>query len=192
MTRSIIIKKGDKELYRKEVSIFAPEVTIDIKEGTTLNGEQTIKWNGRDEDGDELTYSVWYYGDGEPVCIANQTKESSCKMKCDELPGCEFAAILVEVNDGFLIGSEFSNDFMVEYKKPIILTDNSKMEEFKITEYISLQIDAYDLQSGWNKDLDIAWTDENGEELSWDYVLEISPYSYEPGEHQITLTVSNW
>lgn len=192
MTRNIVVKKGDQVLYRQEVSIFEPEVTVDIEEGITLNGEHTIKWNGTDEDGDELTYSVWYYGDGDPVCLVNRTKETSCKVNFDELPGSDMAWIEVEANDGFLVTNEWSSNFIVDYKAPIILTDNVKVELFKLTDYITLEVDAYDLQCGWNSDLDFVWTDEEGEEICWDYILEIAPYSYEPGEHQFTLTVSNW
>ena len=84
------------------------------KGGESLGESLTVTWQGRDEDGDELTYRVLYSQDGGTSwqTLAVHWPESSYTVEIERLPGSSQGRFRVIAHDGVHTGQDDSDEYV--------------------------------------------------------------------------------
>jgi hypothetical protein len=193
-TARIVILQDEKELAARVVSPHAPKFSdLTFAGGQKVTGKQTLSWKVMDEDGDPLTYSVWYSRDAGRawIPIAANLNINSVTIDFDQLPGAAEARLQVHASDG-VNTSQLTTEksFSVPSKGPQITIsgpkDGATINEGQ--EY-ALQASAFSYEHGAITDSKaFVWQDKAGKSLAigpW-IVLRLSP-----GEHTINLTVTD-
>ncbi|MDR2035876.1 MAG: hypothetical protein LBP91_04300 [Coriobacteriales bacterium] len=189
---TIKIMKGMKVVYSMPVSANAPEVAfVGIEENQLFSGTAEISWTGSDADGDTLYYELWYcYGDDEYLSLAADITETSYLVDFDSLPGTQKGYFYLYATDGVNTAETYTNWIQVDFRPPEIITTQTEITEYRITDEIYLSVDIYDAQDGWLYSDEVVWTLDNREFMTGS-ILWVYPYELTPGEHTFTLTATN-
>jgi hypothetical protein len=194
-TAAFNIMKGTDLLKAVKVSPNAPEVTILApKEGEKLDGKYTIKWDGKDKDGDKLLYTVEYSDNGNDwVALANEISATSWEDDFATIPGGDkpTGRIKITATDGINATEVTSGLFSVPPKAPEVFIDEPQKEvTIKAGEEIALAGSAYDLQDEWlSDDTSLAWSSDVQGDLGGGELLYVD--NLKVGKHTITLKATN-
>ncbi len=192
----IVLKKGTAELAVQTVSANAPTVTLDSPNGGenwAADSPYTVTWTGNDLDGDTITYTLEYSGDGgstwEPVGLP--TTDTLATVTASTLRGSSNALMRVMATDGVNTTSDESDaPFTVERKPPqafILLAER----QLTITpgDSLILQGSAYDLEDGVIDGASMDWaSDIEGGLGTGEMILSALTT---PGMHFITLDATD-
>jgi len=190
----VVVKDPEGNIVaERSVSANAPEVTLIHPNGGEMwpaTGRQTIIWNGRDADGDVLTYAVQYSQDGGMTwrTIASELTEPQFEVDVSNLPGSEKAKVRVIATDGVNTSRDTSDaTFTVEPKPPFVLIlapENDFL--FPVGQRIRLEGTASDLEDGVLPDSALQWSSDKDGPLGAGRILDLNRLS--PGLHTITLS----
>ncbi len=190
-TSRIVISKGGKELASRSVSANAPQVTIGFPNGgETLQGQTVIvTWQGRDADGDQLSYSLLYSPDAGQTwqTIDVRIKESSYPVNLGELPGSDRALFRVIATDGVNTSMDDSNGtFRVPTKAPQArIISPADKESFSTIQTVVFVGEAFDREDGNLDGTALQWSSDNQGALGTG--RSIAATDLQPGLHTITL-----
>jgi uncharacterized repeat protein (TIGR02543 family) len=196
--RFILLDQNNTILAEYAVSSHAPAVdniSLAIPSDQSLEGIQTITWEGADEDGDGLFYTIEYTPDGlDWVLLAFNITGRQWTQDFDLLPGGETAQIRVTASDG--VNSSLpavSSVFQVPTKGPEVYIEAPESGSSFSTAIggVVLQGSAFDPQDGRIfDDNQLVWTSDRV-----DSAIGYGPSVYTDilgeGEHKITLTACN-
>ncbi|MBI5034080.1 MAG: hypothetical protein HZB51_26465 [Chloroflexi bacterium] len=194
-TAAFNILKGTELLKAVKVSPNAPEVTILApKESEKIDGKYTIKWDGKDKDGDKLAYTVEYSDNGEDwITLASEISATTWEDDFATIPGGEkpTGRIKITATDGINATEVTSGLFSVPPKAPEVFIDEPEKEiTIKAGEEIALSGEAYDLQDEWIvDDAALVWSSDLQGELGGGELLYID--NLKVGKHIITLKATN-
>ena len=191
----IVIKKGNKDIYSREVSKHAPKVAFtDQTENEELANITVISWEATDEDGDELYFKLWYSPDGiKSHLLATDIQERSFKLDMSKYPGTESGYFTIYATDGVRTTEAKSANIRVLFNAPQILTDQKEVPKVKVTEEIYFKTKVYDAQDGWLSGDDVEWflDGDMSDSVSVTNALQTRPYQLEPGLHTFTCIATN-
>jgi len=187
----IVIRKGDREIYSTNVSQTAPQVSFTgISDGQDLGDRFTLAWEVSGGAAG-LHYEIWYCpADGELHHVASNVTERSYQVDLSGYPGTDRGYFVIYATDGVLTGENRSPWIRVPHKAPVIMTGQTGIAEFRVTDEVRLYTRIYDLQDGWLNSSDAVWM-LDGEEYSPHSGLWIWPYRFAPGEYTFTLVATN-
>jgi hypothetical protein len=188
-----VITKDGQEFYRLEKSANAPTVTVDQPgSGNLVDGATTVTWSAADEDGDTLTYNVYYSPDGGASwqLIGLGWNSSSIPMDGSLLPGSDHALIRVVASDGLNIGQADSPSFVVPKHPPVItiLPPDQDSEPWITGHPNLLAATADDIEDGLLSPEAYQWSSDIDGVLGQGNALYVA---LSEGKHTITVTVTD-
>jgi len=190
----VVIQKGNKEVYTREVSKNTPKVAFTgLSEGQALSNNTTFTWEGSDADGDSLTYEIWYYlAIDELYLVAAGLTGTSYTADLTSYPGSDQGWFKILASDGVRTGISDSPKVSVPYKAPDILNNIPDGTQFKVTDMIEIQGKVRDAQDGWLVEEGYEWfIDGKPFETYGIFYFFQYPYMLTPGNHTITMKVTN-
>lgn len=207
-TARIALRKGDQTIGVRQVSANVPQVTL-LKPvgGETWTGQQEVRWQGIDADGDKLTYVIMYSMDGgaswEP--IRANLSDTSTMVNADNLPGSTQAKIRVIATDGVRSNHADSGILTVPSKEPRVqVTEPAAVRgtgaatasalpgsvwEYRFPYGIVLSAEAEDVEDGPLSGDSVVWTSSLDGTLGTGVELVVGELS--PGQHQITVRATD-
>jgi hypothetical protein len=123
------------------------------------SGNYEIIWSGHDQDGDSLTYNVYYSTDtlSWQLLLAG-TRDTSVIYDFSLLPGALFGYIKVEASDGFNSAYAISNGFEMNNHAPIInINSPADNAVYSQNSLIILSGFGIDVEDGELPDAVLAW-----------------------------------
>ena len=190
----VVIQKGDKEIYTKELSANTPEVAFKgLKEGQKLTNNETLSWEASDADGDELTFQIWYCrGEDEEYLVASNITGRSLDVDLTDYPGSDASWFRILASDGARTGMAESPKVDVPFRAPDILNNIPEGKQFKVTEMVEIQGKVYDAQDGWLWNEGYEWRVDGMRFNNYgNFYFWHPPYMLSPGMHTITLKATN-
>jgi hypothetical protein len=190
-TSRIVISKEGKELASRTVTANAPQVTVGYPNGgETLQGQQaTVTWQGRDADGDRLSYSLLYSADAGQTwqTIDVRIEESRYAVNLGELPGSDRALFRVIATDGVNTSMDDSNGaFRVPLKAPQArIISPGDRSSFSTIQTIVFVGEAFDREDGNLDGVALQWRSDKQGALGSG--RSIAATGLMPGLHTITL-----
>jgi hypothetical protein len=147
----IVIMKDDQEIYSRDVSKHAPEVSFTgLEEDQFIQDQITVTWEASDADGDELYFELWYcVSDSEYYLLASDIKEKSFNADLEGYPGGAGVYFYIYATDGVRTAEARSPVVNAKYTAPQILTEQKDIPKIKVTEEIYFPTKIYDAQDGW-------------------------------------------
>jgi len=192
---TVIIHKGEQEVYAKTLSANTPTVAFTgLIDRQILTNDVTFTWEASDADGDDLTFQIWYYrGEDEMYLVATDLTGTSYDADLTDYPGGERVWFVIRATDGVRTGTGESPKVSVPYKAPDILNIIPEGKQFKVTDMIEIQGKVYDAQDGWLWNIGFQWFVDGRKFWSGyeGYMFYHSPYMLAPGMHTITMKVTN-
>ena len=188
------VTAGSSELASRQVSSHRPTVTVISPNGSeswSANGTHTIRWSASDQDGDSLSFSVFFSYDGTNwVPLASGIQDTQVNIDLVELGGGSAAKVKVEVTDGINTGSDESDGtFSVAPKAPwAVILSPQQGTVIPTGHAILLQGNALSLEDGTLGDAAYRWSSNRDGSLGTGASL-LAVLS--PGAHTITLTTMN-
>lgn len=122
-TVKIVMKSGDVILGEKIRSNNAPVVTVLYPSGGNYVTDSTeVYWQGTDQDGDELRYTLQYSNDDGQSWRMIDTGITATNMTLDlsGFPGGQNCMVKVVASDGFNTGEHVSGSFQVANNEPYV------------------------------------------------------------------------
>jgi len=103
-TAAVALVHGDRTVTSLSRSLNSPQVTFtEPAAGGTYRGDLTVAWTGQDADGDTLTYTLLFSGDGgetwQPLLV--DATETRFTLPTAQVPNGPQARLRVVANDGF-------------------------------------------------------------------------------------------
>jgi len=193
-TAKIVMTKGGAEIYSVNVSSAAPDVSFTgLSENQMLGDNVTLTWSATGQT-NELYFEIWYCpAEGELYNVASNVTGRSFTADLSTFPGTNGGYFRIYATDGVITGEAVSPTIRVPFKAPIVIFDTDEILEYRITEEIWLNVDAYDLQDGWlwgAGDGSLVWSFEGREYLD-SGMLWVWPYQLSPGLNTFTCTATN-
>jgi hypothetical protein len=194
-TAAFKIMQGDKVLKIVPVTPNAPEVNLIAPQaGETISSTYTIKWEGKDKDGDKLYYAVEYSDNGEDwVTLAVDIAATEWTDDFSTIPGSDqpVGRIKITATDGINATEATSALFSVPPQAPeVFIEEPEKDITIQAGEEIALSGAAYDLQDEWiYEDTQLVWSSDLQGELGGGELLYVD--NLKPGKHTITLKATN-
>ena len=194
-TAAFRILKGDTVLKVIPVSPHAPEVEILApKANETIAGAYTIRWTGRDQNGDPLRYTVDYSDNGEDwLTLADEITGTEWTEDFTEIAGSRemTGRIRVTATDGVNATEVTSALFGVPPKAPEVFIEEPANDAiFEPGDQVAFSGGAYDLQDEWlTEDEELVWSSDLQGELGRGEILTVD--DLKPGKHTITLKGTN-
>ena len=113
--------QGSTRLAEQVVSPHVP--TVDVvgpQPGATWQGTATVRWSGRDDDGDALVYLVQYSPDDRQswISLAVDVTASELAVDTDNIAGSDTGYLRVVASDGLNFGSDEVGPLHVPKKGP--------------------------------------------------------------------------
>lgn len=167
-TDTIALRHNGKLLLARKVTPNAPVVKFDAPTGGgVLKGKVKLEWHASDQDGDLLTYNVYYSNDNGKTWLPLQRdlKDTSLVVNFKNVPGGGKVRLRIAATDGVNTSDVISPDtYTVALKKPTITVSGIKDgATFGRNERFLLGASAFDWEDGaitapkqfeWSSDLD--------------------------------------
>jgi len=189
----IVILKGDREIYSVNVSSATPQVSFSgLSDAQNLGNNVTLNWTASGS-ADELFFEIWYCpSEGGLYNVASNVTGRSFEADLSQFPGSDNGYFQIFATDGVVTGESISPMIRIPYKAPIIITETDGIQEYRLTQEITLDVDVYDLQDGWlgADGGSVTWMFNGREYLNYSY-LWVFPYELEPGLHTFTCIATN-
>ena len=195
----VVIKKGSKEIYSKELSASAPKVAFTgLTEGQEISNDITLTWEA--EDAENLTFQIWYMRNNEEeffnedvqYLVASRIKGTSYTADLTDFPGSKQGWFKILATDGGRTGMSESPKVSVPFRAPDILNQIPEGKQYKVTEPVDIQGKVYDAQDGWIWGEHYEWyVDERRFDNGGGFFFWHHPYMLPPGMHTITMKVTN-
>jgi len=188
----IVIMRGDREVYAKNVSNSAPTVAFTgLSEGQQLSDNMTLTWEASDADGDELFFQIWYYlNTDEYYLLDSDLTGTSYNVDMSAYPGSSEGFFCILATDGVRTTEKNSPLVKTPFKPPAILTEQKSIPKVYITEEIYFPTEIFDAQDGRLSGNNVRWT-LNGEEVSTTSVLQTEHSQLEPGVYTYICIATN-
>ena len=199
-TRQVAIYSdlAKKVIGLADISANAPAVTITDRSGgrsLPANGPVTLSWDGRDSDGDPLTYTILYSFDNRSTwrplgtgLIANSLTLDAAEFEGTH--GVSTGYLRVIANDGALTGSSDSGPFVVAGKAPeASISSPARNSSYHYGQTVSLSGEGQDFEDGTLNDAQLAWSSDLDGLLGTGHSLH--PALLSPGTHTITLQATD-
>ena len=160
----VALRQDDADAAELVASANAPTVAVTAPgAGAQWDGNQTIRWDAADVDGDALTFAVLYSADDGATWLTLATNLSANELAVDtgELAGSDVAGIRIIASDGMNTGQTDSAAFSVARKGPAprILTPAADAP-LSTAQPLFLRGSAYDLEDGVIPDEGLVWTSD--------------------------------
>jgi hypothetical protein len=196
-TAEVVFMYQNEVLGSVPVTAHRPQIrllTPNGGESWSSTGEELIRWEAADPDGDTLTTYVQYSPDGGQSWHAVELDVTEMEITVDTsvFPGSSNALIRVCTTDGVNTACDVSYEpFEVEGKGPeIFISSPADGMQFPRGEEVIFEGLATDLEDGpIEEPQDFIWTSDKDGLLAKDYLFWGKPLS--TGRHTITLTVSD-
>lgn len=192
-TASVVLMKGAQELSRMTVSDHAPTVVLDSPNGGEMLSESVeLRWTGNDQDGDDLTYNLYYSPDDgvswQPVAV--DITETSYILDLSLLAGSSHGRMRIKASDGFLTASDDTDGTItVSDKAPWVGISYPEDGAGVSSTWLSLEGFGYDLEDGQLDGSSLVWeSDLDGMLGKGDQLIGLA---LSVGEHEITLTATD-
>jgi hypothetical protein len=195
-THSIEVVRGGEVLAKRTVSEHAPRVKLEGPQGGerfTNDDAIDVRWQGRDEDGDELRYGVQFSSDDGRswMTLGRDLVRPHLRVRVQDIPGGSHCRVRVAASDGVLTEWAMSEEsFYVEESPPFVVIFHPRDGQvINFGKPIILEGSAGDRQ-----DISIAhdqfvWRSDRDGVLGKGPSLVGSPLG--AGTHEITLEVKN-
>ena len=188
-----VITKDGQELYRLDKSANAPTLSVDQPgNGNLVDAATTLTWSAVDEDGDNMTYNVYYSPDDGASwqLIGLGWNSANIPMDGSLLPGSDHALIRVVASDGLNIGQADSPSFAVPNHPPVItfLPPDQDAEPWTTGHPNLLAATADDIEDGPLSPEAYHWSSDKDGTLGQGNALYTT---LSEGEHSITVTVAD-
>ncbi|MEM7034270.1 MAG: carboxypeptidase regulatory-like domain-containing protein, partial [Chloroflexota bacterium] len=188
----VVLKHLGNIIGSKEPSANIPQISLLSPNGGetwSANGEQMIRWEASDLDGDELRYELDYY-DGQnwdPIAVEVYTTEYW--IDTSRLAGGDQIKIKVTANDGWHEASDESDEVLTVGSKPPILKllEPSNNHQVNPGYTIYFRGRAHDVEDGSLKDRMIWESNLDGELGQGNRIIA----ALSQGVHTITLSVTD-
>jgi hypothetical protein len=167
----VVLLQGDRVLDERPVSAHNPTVVIHNPDSPAVwpaGSTQTVKWEGADEDGDALHYSVLYSHDGGVSwgLVAAGLEENSYDAPVDAFAGSAEGRFRVVASDGVNTGFAESAPVTIPNKVPVItITNPADGEAIVPGGLVVMQGLAVDLEDGSLPDGALLWSSDRMGEL---------------------------
>ncbi len=187
--KRIVLKRKGFPLADREVSAQAPKVRLlSPNGGERLANEATIYWEGRDADGDPLTYSVLYNNGEDSIWwpVATGITANSISVDTSLWAGSAKGRLMVRATDGVNSAEDVSDaGFTVAQKTPMIGVLNEK-EALDASQLIGV---AYDPEEGLLPASRLVWTSDRDGRIDLGPKVRVEKLT--AGTHTLTLTVTD-
>jgi hypothetical protein len=145
------------------VSANAPTVTVLAPNGgEEWAGTQTIRWLASDEDGDDLSFTIFYTPDDGRSWfpVASGVQGNAYAVDTSSLPGGDAARVRVIATDGFHTSQDDSDGTFVAARNPpeAYITLPQADTSFSSGEIILFEGDATDLEDDMILDTSLVWS----------------------------------
>ncbi len=193
----IAIFHGDTEIGSVSASSSAPEVTVvSPNGGETLAADSVlIEWNGQDDDGDALTYTVLYSANGGGTwdTLAVDATDPNITVDTGWLAGTTQGVIRVIASDGFNSGQDDSDGFFtVGNKAPeVILQSPAENQMFTGVQQVFFEAMAYDIEDGPLSGANLVWRSDVDGVLGTGEKTNLEATDLTEGSHLITVEATD-
>jgi hypothetical protein len=195
-TAAVVIRYRGTELARRSLSPNAPFVRLlqpNGGEAWSAAGEQTIRWEASDFDGDRLQVMIDYSRDDGATwqTIANPGPADSFSFDTSRLPGSSVARIRVVVSDGLHTSVDASEaPFSVSDKPPeVFITSVEDGRRLTQGNPLILLAAGSDSEDGPLNDSGYAWSSDRDGDLGQGGFL--TAFDLSLGDHTIALQASD-
>jgi hypothetical protein len=196
-TGRVVLRRDGTLLDQKEGSPNAPDLIVNQPFGGATDPTEVF-WTASDLDADELTFIVLYSPDGGttqlPIAIDITTNGSygGLPVYSDLMAGGSNALFRVMVSDGFNTTVADSASFQVTSKPPAVVIhapqDNAWVDH---ADSVVLSGYGWDTEDGELAGTSLEWASDQQGSLGQGSTLVLPAESLLPGEHVITLTVTD-
>jgi len=188
----IVVSKGAREIYSRNVSKRAPAVAFTgMKAGTELTSKAKVIWEASGEDGGELYFRLWYCtGAADYYLLAADIQGTSYEAYLTSYPGSKNSYFHIYATNGVRTAEAKSPAVKMPYTAPEFLTVQKEIPKIKVTDEIYFKAEIYDKQDGRLSGDAVRWVTDGGETAGAD-ALRTRPYQLEPGLHSFTCVATN-
>lgn len=190
--RSIQIVRDGSVLVQRTKSEHTPTLVLTSPAGgTSVDGLLDVSWQGFDEDGDFLSYSVLYSRDGGRLfqAIGVDLYNSGFLYDASQLPGSDAAVVRVVASDGFHTTTADSPSFRVSSKPPRLQIATPRDGETVFSGVpLSLEAITSDPEDGDLPANAVHWSSDAAGDLGSGSPLVVS---LNPGTHTLTAQVAD-
>ena len=192
--RQLVLLRDGRIVADLPASARPPEVSwIWPKAGATFtNSTIRLEWDGRDPDGDVLSYKVEFSDDGGASwrLLGLELKDPMLDVEPDQLAGTTNGFLRVTANDGLLHGAGVVGPVTIPPKAPrVMLRDVPDGPEVSGYGLVFLRAEAWDLKDGAVKDL--VWQSDRSGVLGEGEVISVRPEDLPEGTHHIKVSARN-
>ncbi|MCP4197818.1 MAG: hypothetical protein GY762_11775, partial [Proteobacteria bacterium] len=190
-TDNVALTHGDDVFDVQQVSENAPIVgfsepvePLKLPPGESLS----VEWDGKDEDGDVLSYSLYYsHDDGESwALLATEMTETSYEVESDAFAGSEKGLFRVVATDGINIAFDQSAPVTIPNKAPsAIISEPSAGKSFIPGALVVMQGIGIDMEEGTLHESALTWSSDRDGLLGIGASVPRNDLSL--GWHEITL-----
>ena len=176
-------------------SANAPAVSVTAPiAGQVLSGDEvTFSWSGSDADGDSLSYTVEYSGDGgmsyETIAVGYES--TSLTVDRASLAGSATAKVKVTAADGTRTASAESAVFAVSQNRPEVFIHSPEANLISGSGALVLDATAYDTEDGLLDSSSVQWSSDSGGNLGTGGFVVVYPEDLEPGPYRLTATATD-
>lgn len=195
-TTEVVLMHGATALDQRALSAHGPTVAFTSPTVTTTwpsGATQSLTWTGADQDGDALSFSVFYSGNGgtDWTLIRTGLSTPSLDVEVDALAGTTDARFRVVATDGINTAwAETPWPITIPNKAPVALimdpVDGTVVSEGSLVVLLGA---ASDLEDGRLPDEVMHWVDDRQGSLGVGPSVALNTLL--PGPHVITLTVND-
>lgn len=160
--------------------------------GESVVGETfTIKWKGKDRDGDSLSYHVEMSPDGGNSweSLALNYKFTSLEADLGSMGSTQNGLVRVQVSDGFHTASDTSDGVFSTPNSPptVVMLTPSPHDLFFGEQLLVFKAFSHDVEDGSLVDSDLAWESDIDGFIGEGHNMNVMASSLTPGNHTITL-----
>lgn len=186
-----------RELLSVDLSSNAPsvEITFPVRPNHAFEGDSIdVAWRGSDEDGDDLTYELYYSVDGGSTftLVLSDTTATSFSLNREDWPGSAEARFRVSVSDGTRSTFQDSVVFSVaEHRPQVWIDDPLDNDVFTSNQGIVLSATGYDNEDGILPFSAYRWESSLDGDLGIGEFIVLSTGDLSTGSHRIKVTATD-